>query len=103
MRKEHLDATKKHDMLLFAIEVHHQYVLNFKKDNPYEEYVRISGKEMRKALSKDRCDYLCGNDRDVFLNYLDMYFGLRLAKKDDGIGRDYPPTLEDCFYVMIKK
>ncbi len=100
--KEHLDATRKHDMLLMAIEVHHQYVLNFKKRTS-DEYVQISGKEMRKALSQDHYDYLTGEEREMFLNYLDVYFGLRLAKKGDGIGsRDYPATLSGNFYVIKK-
>jgi hypothetical protein len=84
-------------MFLMAIEVHHQYVLNFTKGTSAEyEYVQISGNEMRKALRPDRRDYLSGEETDLFLNYLDMYFGLRMAKTD------YPPTLSNYFFVIKK-
>ena len=87
-------------MLLFAIEVHHQYVLNFKKDTS-NEYVRISGNEMRKALRQD-CGYLTEEETDIFLSYLDVYFGLRMAKICDGLCGDSVPKLSGCFNVIKK-
>ncbi len=103
MLKDRRDAVGKHEMFLFAFEVHHQYVLNFKKGSSPYEHVRIAGNEMRKALSQDRCGYnLTQDERELFLKYLDAYFGLRMAKINDGMSVDSVPSFHYEFFVIKK-
>ena len=125
LRQGRYNSKCKHEMFVFAAEVNHQYTM---KKQSSKDVVKISTKEILDNPDIDTCrvnDTCRGNlsqtETDFFLNYLDKYFGLRMATdsecKKEGIPylnrqvkRYYPgcTTLEPniCptdFFVVTRK
>ena len=68
----------KHDMILFAIEVHHQYAFHSSTN------VRVYEKNLREKLG--RSETISAEERELFVNYLDVYFGLKVKDDDNNNG-----------------
>ncbi|KAL7498908.1 hypothetical protein ACHAWT_008598, partial [Skeletonema menzelii] len=65
------DAKMKHDMILFAIEVHHQYAFR-----SYKNFgITVYEKDLREKLGHSETFFSC-EEKKLFVNYLDVYFGL---------------------------
>ena len=79
----------KYDMFCLAVETHHQYV--FSDDRNTDKQVLINFRKMNETLFKDR--KLSKEEGNMFLSYLDVYFGLRMTTSTDGIASHVPTDL----------
>lgn len=100
-------AKKKHDMFLLASEAHHQFL--FKKESS-KTAAKVSVDNVRANLDLgiSHSGKLSQAEKDLFLNYLDVYYGLRMATASEcgaspsskyGCPHLYPGK---CFYVIRK-
>lgn len=71
------NGKSKYDMFCLAVETHHQYVFGNARSTG-KKYVWIDFKKMDGNLVKDRV--LSQEEREMFLDYLNVYFGLRMTR-----------------------
>ena len=91
MKAFHLSKSK-HDMFFLALEAHYQY--GMKKTGSSDKTVCISIKSDHKLYDTRT---LSTEERDLFENYLDKYFGLQLH------GSNKPSRSGGYFYVSLKE
>ncbi len=86
LRQDRDEAENKYEMCVFAAAVYHEYITKKQRN---KEVVCISGKRIRASLmdhfekGKDRNAYLSQTENDAFVNFLDVYFGLRMATSSE--------------------
>jgi hypothetical protein len=73
----------KYDMFCLAVETHHQYV--FSNDRNTDKQVLIDFRKMNETLVKER--KLSKEEAEMFVNYLDVYFGLKMTTSCGSLSR----------------
>ena len=93
-------------MFLLANEVQHKYVFE-KKDS--EKYVLISLRQTLETLGRLKVKngiekaIVSKEEEKMFLDFLDVYFGLRIANRD-GLANDVPVDFFNPYgFYVIKK
>ena len=62
-------------MLLLAIEAHHQYAFQNKKDS--SKRISLTVKDLHDKIYSSRSSLPTKEEQYLFVNYLDVYFGLK--------------------------
>ena len=62
-------------MLLLAIEAHHQYAFQNKKDS--SKRISLTVKDLHDKIYSSRISFPTKEEQYLFVNYLDVYFGLK--------------------------
>ena len=107
------EAQSKYEMCFFAAEVNHQYIMN-KERIKSKEIVPVSGSKIRASgaieyIGKDRSSSLSQTEKDTFVHFLDVYFGLRMATpsecRKEGYSNSFctPHLRADASFCVTRK
>lgn len=99
-KRDFVSAKSKYDMFVFANGVHHYYVSNVVSS---EERVAVEVDIIRASLDdvdSRKSNYLSDEERKLFLNYLDEYFGLRMTTEKEAGFRNNPNLKPGDFLAL---